>query len=204
MEEPEAGRGQRLPPGPHGLSPELVARNQRERLVAAMAEVCAEEGYAAATVAGVARRAGVSTASFYRQFKDRRECILASFEELLERFLGEVERACAAEEDPAEKVRAAVGIAATLLAADPPTARLLTVEIVAVGPEGVRLQQRAIERMAERLRVARGPSASPPDAFPSSEWVAVAAMAGLVARRAAESESPDPAELQAVCAFLDR
>ncbi len=199
MEEPEAGRAPRLPPGPHGLPPELVARNQRERLVAAMAEVCAEEGYAAATVAGVARRAGVSTASFYRQFKDRRECMLASFEELFARLLGEVERACAAEEEPGEKVRAAVGVAATLLAADPPTARLLAVEIVAVGTEGVRLQQEAIERLAERLCEAR---ASPPGTFPSAEWVAVAAMVSLVARRIAEGESPDPAELQAVCEFL--
>jgi AcrR family transcriptional regulator len=203
MEESEAGRAQRLPPGPHGLSPELVARNQRERLIAAMAEVCAEEGYAAATVAGVARRAGVSTASFYRQFKDRRECMLTSFEELFGRLLGEIERACAAEEEPAERVRAAVGVAATLLAADPPTARLLAVEIAAVGSEGVRVQQRAIERLAERLHAARDSGSLPPPS-PSAEWVAAAAMFALVARRAAEDESPDPAELQAVCALLER
>ncbi len=35
----------RLPPGPHGIPPELVERNQRERLIAAMAEVCGENGY---------------------------------------------------------------------------------------------------------------------------------------------------------------
>ena len=62
----------RLPPGPHGLPSELVERNQRERLIAAMAEECAEGGYAETSVAEIARRAGVSTASFYRQFKGRR------------------------------------------------------------------------------------------------------------------------------------
>ena len=66
----DADRARRLPPGPHGIPPEVVARNQRERLIAAMAEVCGEGGYAEATVAEVTRRAGVSTASFYRQFKD--------------------------------------------------------------------------------------------------------------------------------------
>jgi hypothetical protein len=42
----------RLPPGPHGLPPELVERNQRERLIAAMAEVCAERGYAESSTGG--------------------------------------------------------------------------------------------------------------------------------------------------------
>jgi len=203
VSEGERDRVRRLPPGPHGLPPELVERNQRERLIAAMAEVCGEGGYAAATVAEVARRAGVSTASFYRQFKDRRECMLASFEELFERLLGAIEGACAGEEVPAEKLKAGIGTAASLLAADPPTARLLTVEIAAVGTDGVRLQHDAIERLATRLRATDVPGvdASPP---PSAEWTAAAAMVALVAKRAAEGESPDAAELEAVCASLAR
>jgi len=39
VNESGAGGFRRLPPGPHGLPPELVERNQRERLIAAMAEV---------------------------------------------------------------------------------------------------------------------------------------------------------------------
>lgn len=200
MSEAEFDRVRRLPPGPHGLPAELVERNQRERLIAAMAEVCGEGGYAAATVAEVARRAGVSTASFYRQFKDRRECMLASFEELFGRLLGEIERACAGEEEPEGKVRAGVETAAALLVADPPTARLLSMEIVAVGVEGVRLQQEAIERLAVLLREARPPAASSSPSFPAPEWAVVAAMVSLVAKRVAEGKSPDPAELEAVCA----
>lgn len=200
MEEIGAGGVRRLPPGPHGIPPELVERNQRERLIAAMAEVCAEGGYAAATVAEVARRAGVSTASFYRQFKDRRECMLASFEELFGRLLGEVERACAGEAEPEARAKAGIHTAAALLAGDLPTARLLTVEIAAVGTEGVRLQHEAIERLAERLREAPGQGATEPSSFPSPEWAAVAAMAALMAKRVAAGESPDAAELEAVCA----
>lgn len=199
MEEIGAGGVRRLPPGPHGIPPELVERNQRERLIAAMAEVCAEGGYAAATVAEVARRAGVSTASFYRQFKDRRECMLVSFEELFGRLLGEVERACAGEEQPEAKAKAGTRTAAVLLVGDLPTARLLTVEIAAVGTEGVRLQHEAIERLATRLCEARGPDAGSSPS-PTPEWVAVAAMVALVAKRVAAGESPDAAELEAVCA----
>jgi AcrR family transcriptional regulator len=202
VDNSEGGKAQRLPPGPHGLPPELVARNQRERLVAAMAEVCAEGGYAAATVAEVVRRAGVSTASFYRQFKDRRECMLASFEELFGRLLGEIERACEAEAEPAAKSRAGIRTAATLLAGDPPTARLLTVEIAAVGTEGVQLQHEAIEQLATRLREARDPGAGSPVQVSSPEWIAVAAMVALIGRRVAEGEGPEPAQLEAIGAHL--
>jgi AcrR family transcriptional regulator len=186
------------------LPPELVERNQRERLIAAMAEVCGEEGYSAATVAEVARRAGVSTASFYRQFKDRRECMLASFEELFGRLRGEIERACTGEAEPQARVRAGVGTAAALLAADPPTARLLSVEVAAVGPEGVRLQHQAIEGLAVLLREAREQADASSAPFPTPEWAAVAAMVSLVARRVAEGESAGAAELEVVCAFLRR
>jgi len=166
-----------------------------------MAEVCAEGGYAAATVAEVVRRAGVSTASFYRQFKDRRECMLVSFEELFGRLLGEIERACGVEAEPAARARAGVRAAATLLAADPPTARLLTVEIAAVGTEGVRLQHEAIERLAARLREAREPGADPAQ-FPSAEWAAVAAMVALLARGVVEGKPAEPAALEILAARL--
>jgi len=82
---------QRLPPESHGIPAEVVARNQRERLVAAIAEECAEVGYAEATVAAVAKRAGVSSLTFYKQFKGKRECMLAAHEELLGRLLEPVD-----------------------------------------------------------------------------------------------------------------
>jgi AcrR family transcriptional regulator len=188
----------RLPPGPHGLPPELVERNQRERLVAAMAEVCGERGYAESSVAEIAKRAGVSTASFYRQFKDRRECMLASFEELFGRLLEEIERGCAGEATPAARARAGARVAGGLLAGDPPAARLLSVEILAVGPDGVRAQQGAIERLASRLREPPLGSSQGPDLA----WAMIVAMVSLAAMRAVEGESPSAAELEALADLL--
>lgn len=184
----------RLPAGPHGLPPELVERNQRERLIAAMAEVCGERGYGESSVAEVAKRAGVSTASFYRQFKDRRECMLASFEELFGRLLEALEGACGEESEPAAKARAGAATAAALLGGDLPTARLLSLEIVAVGPEGVRAQQEAIDRLAALLRA---PKADRPPA-PDRAWTAIAAMTSLVARRTSEGRTAEPTELEAI------
>jgi len=188
----------RLPPGPHGLPPELVGRNQRERLIAALAEVCAEKGYAETSVAEISKRAGVSTASFYRQFGDRRECMLAAFEELFGRLLEALEGVCAGEPAPQARAPAGARAAAELLAADPPTARLLTIEILALGPEGVRAQHRAIEQLASLLRAARGAAPGEPDAA----WSAVAAMTSLAGRRIAEGESPSAPELSALASSL--
>jgi AcrR family transcriptional regulator len=188
----------RLRPGPHGLPPELVERNQRERLVAAMAEVCGERGYAESSVAEIARRAGVSTASFYRQFEDRRACMLASFGVLFGRLLEAIEATCPPGGGPGKRARAGARLAAQLLAADPPSTRLLSVEILALGADGVRAQHEAIERLAALLRGPGDGSSASPDAT----WAVVAAMVSLVGRRVAEGESPEAARLEAFAALL--
>lgn len=181
MERVEADRSRRLPGGQHGIPREVVERNQRERLIAAMAEVCAERGYAGVSVADITRQAAVSTASFYKQFADRQACLLASFEELFGRFAEALEQVC--DDVPAEdKARAGIHAATEMLAGDLPTARLLTVEVLAGGPEGVRLQHTAIERLAERLH---------------EDWATLAAMVALVARRVVNGESPTATELEA-------
>jgi AcrR family transcriptional regulator len=196
--EAEAGPGaRRLPPGPHGLPADLVERNQRERLIAAMAEECAERGYAETSVMEIARRAGVSTASFYRQFKDRRECMLTSFEELFGRLLEAIEAGCAGETDSGERASSGIRTAAALLAGDLPTTRLLTVDIAAVGPDGVRAQQEAIERLAALLEEA-GSGGSPTSDRPAPAWVAVVAMAAAVAKQVVEGGSPTAGELEAI------
>jgi AcrR family transcriptional regulator len=189
----------RLPPGPHGLPPELVERNQRERLIAAMAEVCAERGYGAASVADIAKQAGVSTASFYRQFKDKRECMLACFEELFGRLLAEVERSCDPQREPSTRRQIAVRTAADLLASDLPTARLLSIEILAVGSDGVKLQHEAIDHMAAQLRQ---PDAVAEPGLPDTAWTATAAMVALVGKRLAQGRAPASAELEVIAASL--
>jgi AcrR family transcriptional regulator len=196
VKEGDPGGFRRLPPGPHGIPPELVERNQRERLIAAMAEVCAERGYAESSVAEVAKRAGVSTASFYRQFKDKRECMLASFEELFGRLREALEGVCEGSAGAEARARAGARAAAALLAEDLPTARLLSVEIIAVGPEGVRAQHGAIERLAALLKGGERPGSV------DAAWAVVAAMTALVARRLAEERLPDPDELETLAEVL--
>jgi AcrR family transcriptional regulator len=64
-----------------------VRENQRLRLLAACAEVLMEAGYAATTVTGIARAAGVSKATFYSQFSGLADCVLAAHEAAADAFL---------------------------------------------------------------------------------------------------------------------
>lgn len=163
----------RLPPGSHGIPADVVARNQRERLIAAMAEVCAERGYAQASVAEVAKRAGVSSVTFYRQFAGKRDCMLASHRQLLGRLLEEVDRVIEGE-DGEEQARATIRTALALFAADPPSARLLTLEVLAVGPEGSARHDAMVSAFAERL---------------GTNWVIAAGVLALVGKHVAAGEA---------------
>jgi AcrR family transcriptional regulator len=171
----------RLPPGSHGIPADVVARNQRERLVAAMAEVCAEKSYAEVSVAAVAKRAGVSSLTFYKQFASKEDCLLAAHRQLLGRLLEEVDRVLSEGREEKAKPRAAIHTTLTIFTADPPSARLLTVEILAVGPEGVKRHDAMVEAFAERL---------------GTDWVRAAGVLALIGKHVVAGAAGQLPELE--------
>src|SRR3954454_22295205 len=70
----------RLPPGRHGLARELVAENQRERLLNGVVEAVAEHGYNATTIRAITAAAQISRRTFYEYFRDKEGCFLAAYE----------------------------------------------------------------------------------------------------------------------------
>lgn len=69
-----------LPPGRPSLSSAEVARNQRERILYATADVAARKGYSAATIADITTTAGVDRRVFYANFHDKQQAFLAIHE----------------------------------------------------------------------------------------------------------------------------
>ena len=55
--------------------------NARWRLVVAAVDLCSEQGYDATTVAQIAQQAGLTKATFFRHFPDKREVLFAGQEE---------------------------------------------------------------------------------------------------------------------------
>jgi AcrR family transcriptional regulator len=77
-------RERMLRPGP-GMPREDVARSQRERLFGATVACVASQGYEATTVADLLDLSGVSRSAFYEHFRDKEDCVLATFDALVAR-----------------------------------------------------------------------------------------------------------------------
>src|SRR6187397_2766794 len=98
---------ERLPRGRHGLSPEFVAQNQRERLIAGLTEALYEVGYQKTTVSLIGQKAAVSKSDFYKHFQSKDDCFVAAYDTAIERIREQVVAACEAAEEKAwpERVR---------------------------------------------------------------------------------------------------
>jgi len=140
-----------LPRGRHAAAREIVLASQRGRLLEAMAQCVAEQGYAATTVARVIARAGVSRKTFYEHFADKRACFLAAWEVGNSILLDQV--LAAGEEAGGWRPRLRAGVNAFLevLAAEPAFARSFMIEVLSVGDEALARRAEIIERFADVL-----------------------------------------------------
>ncbi|MFC5754210.1 TetR/AcrR family transcriptional regulator [Actinomadura rugatobispora] len=188
----------RLPRGRHALAPEEVRRIQRSRLCAAMAEVMAEKGYVATSVADVLQRAGVSRQSFYALFDSKLDCFMAAFEcagELLMDRLVEVvgdstggpsAGGPGTVDDRLALCERAISAYVDALAEELPYARLFLVEVYAAGPEAIARRSRTQEIITAALADLIG-AADEPARFACR--MIVAAMSAMVTPPAAEMDA---------------
>lgn len=129
-------RPQRLPRGRHGLPRRFVVHNQRERMLLAVAEAVAEQGYATTTVADIIARARLSRRTFYEHFTDKEECFLAAYDTVVEQMLAGVGHAYEkAGEEWTHRVHDGLEAFVNYLVAEPAFARMCIVEVVAAGAE---------------------------------------------------------------------
>ena len=147
---------ERLPPGRHGLSPDLVEQSQRGRLALAAAESLAARGYGAITTTEVAKRAGVSTSTFYKRFDDLWDCLLAAYEAAAARLCERIEDACATADDREQGGPAAIEAGLALLASEPGLAHLLSADPPSQATALRGARQGLTARLAALLREARG------------------------------------------------
>lgn len=159
--EPEIRRSS--PEDGRPSQPEIVADVRRRRLLGAATRALAEHGRVDFTVADIVADAGVSTADFYANFADLRDCVLAAHQAAFGRLMAEITRACATESLWPGKVRAALGAVFVLAARDPARVRLLTLGAVRLDPEiGRQIRDRDVLLVSllrrGRSRTRRGPS----------------------------------------------
>ena len=132
------GRPERLPRGRHGLPPSVVARSQRNRLIAGTAEVMAAKGYANATVADIVSAAGVSRDVFYDHFADKQNAFLEAQQFATQAILNTCAAAYFSVSDWPERVWRALDAMLKLIAEHPAIAHLRLVECYAAGEAAIR------------------------------------------------------------------
>jgi AcrR family transcriptional regulator len=150
------------PTGPGDLATQL----QRQRILDAIAASCAEKTFAATTISDIVGRAGVSRATFYKSFDNKRCCFDAAADHFVQKLwtAGGAVRSDTA--TGPENVRNALAAALQLMATAPTYTRLLIIETVTVNP---RLVDRFRTLIIRALRTARDGSndsqpSDPPDA----------------------------------------
>lgn len=119
-----------------GASAKKPKRTQRERLVQAMIDLAAKAGYQNVSVAQVSAHAGVSSATFYEQFKGKEECLLEAYRTVSARVLEQMQpvpEGVASDEAWAREARTALGMLLRAVQRDPEGARVLYFEPLAAG-----------------------------------------------------------------------
>jgi AcrR family transcriptional regulator len=128
-------------------------RSQRERLIDAMIELCAQAGYQRVSIAQLYSHAGVSPATFYEQFDDKEGCLLAAYRASAQRIYGQIGANGGNGEWP-EAARLALGSLLKGLQSDPNAGRLLFIEAPGGGPAIAEARGRVLtefERRAQEL-----------------------------------------------------
>jgi len=141
----------KLPRGRHGLPRELVARSQRERLIAAVVRVTAAKGYRATSVADILKAAGVGRESFYRYFENKEDCFLAANDVLIDDLEAEISDAYNQPGSWPARVRAGLAVTLEWLSADPDIARVMMIEMGTVGPVATDRFRKTFRRFAALL-----------------------------------------------------
>lgn len=180
---------ERLPRGRHGLSREYVAQNQRQRLLAALADCLHEQGYESTTVAQIGKRAGVSKSDFYKHFESKDACFLAAYDDSVARIRERTLAECEGGGEWAARVLAAVEALLEALAGEPPQARLVFVEGLRAGRGVYDRYQEALHSFVPYLRKgAPAPAGDTPPPAATDEAV-VGGIASLLSRRIAAGET---------------
>lgn len=161
---------------------------QRARLLDATVGLVVEVGVRGLTVRRVTARAGMSSKTFYDLFSDRGECLLAAFEQSVERIADVVVPVYEGESGWVESVRGGLGVLLELLDGDPVLARFVFVEALACGPLVLERRARLLEDLAGLIEAHAGREAG---VVPGSSLMAeglIGAVCGVIHARLLEED----------------
>ena len=156
-------RYRRLPTGAHGIDPEEVKRDQRERLQSAIVELIAERGYRAVRILDLTKLARVSRPTFYSLYNDKEELLLAAYDEIAQRTAKTVIAAYSLKDAgavPNGRLQAAIRAFAELAAGAPEATSLMVLGAFGAGPKAIERRNRTLAALERSIRASRDGASS--------------------------------------------
>jgi AcrR family transcriptional regulator len=141
-----------LPHGRHTLTREEVAASQRRRILAAVTELVAENGYANLTITEAVRRARVAPNRFYEHFSDKEECFLAAYDAFAQALLARLAAVTLAATDWQVFITTTLHAYLGTLDAEPACARAFLIETNGAGAEARRRRRDAYVAFAALIK----------------------------------------------------
>jgi AcrR family transcriptional regulator len=150
--EGPAERYRRLPTGTHGLNPEEVQRDQRERLQTAMIELIARHGYQAVRILDLTKLARVSRPTFYSLYTNKEELFLGAYDEIAMRAAETVMQTYDIDGSRGERLQMAIRAFAELAAAEPEAISLVVLGAFGGGAKALERRNQTLEVMERGIR----------------------------------------------------
>ncbi|HVD40130.1 MAG TPA: TetR/AcrR family transcriptional regulator [Solirubrobacterales bacterium] len=122
---------------------DIVNQSQRQRIIDAMIESCAEKTYGGTTISDIVSHAHISRTTFYKHFEDKRACFDATIGFCIEQLQGVAAATHAAGDAPGDAARMAVTAVVEALAARPGLAQLLAGDAMVVDPKVIERYRKA-------------------------------------------------------------
>jgi AcrR family transcriptional regulator len=142
-------------------TPDLSEQTQRQRIVDAMIESCAEKTYAATTITDIVGSARISRTTFYKHFDDKRACFDAAIDYCVSQLEDVAGSAHSEADGPGDATRKGATAVLDCLAARPGLAQLLSGDALAVEPAVIERYRRATIPALEALWGRNGDDPTP-------------------------------------------
>lgn len=168
---------------------------QRARMHAGTAAACSEVGAAHVTVADIVARSGVSRRTFYEQFTDIEDCLIATAQHALDRVSVAVVRAFRETSRWRGGIRAALCELLVFLDREPHLGRLLIVESLSGGPRLLRCRSEVIGRLIDAVDQGRSEAKASAAATRLTAEGVVGAVLSVVYSRLSEGDGEPLTEL---------
>ncbi len=174
------------------LPREFVASHKRRRMMVAIAELVAEQGYEATKIADIVRRAAVARKTLYDNFDGKEDLFLSAVSSTLAEMRVVVEDACALKEgEPEEAIVAGLEALLDFVAEHPAASRMCMVEAISATPSSARLYDAGVHDFVALLRRAAPRDADLPETIEESLVGGVAWILQLQIRKGEAERAPD-------------